>query len=205
VIEHCFTDEIRLLLKETIAETQQFLKKQIHLLDQVPAEDCQKVINSYRTATTTLQSLIRFTSFKFDESADEIDLNELLQELIQQQEFSDLEIEIKKLPTIHINRLRITELFHCLLANATKSKATRVKIACSKDNQFTFADNRPRMSKHDKKHLFHLLYSYKNQTRSNLHLFIANNIVDFYESKIIVVQSKLNETRFQFALPIEQN
>lgn len=195
-------NEISELLCETIALAENFLKKDLYLLSLVPAEDYDNVVNVFRTATVTLQSLIRFTSFEHDEAADEIDLNELLQEIIQHKQFSDIKIKIKKLPTLHINRLRMIELFRSLLASATNSKASKIEISCSKSNQFTLSDNRPRPTKYEQKRLFCMLYFDKNKrAKSNLELFIASRILDFYESKITVTTHQ-KHTVFKFKLPI---
>jgi hypothetical protein len=64
LIRDDFTKDIESILKQTIATANHFLENQVQLLDLVPAEDCQEVINSFTTAVIELQSLIRFTTFK---------------------------------------------------------------------------------------------------------------------------------------------
>ena len=139
----------------------------------------------------------------------EIDLNVLLDEVVNLQAVpSNVEVIIKKLPTIVADKVKIQQLFQNLVGNAISSMDKpegKVTVSCeivARAPRFKIADNGKGINKAYFEKIFQIFQKLDSNTSgTGIGLSIVKKIVSFYGGKIWLESEEGVGTTFYFTLP----
>jgi len=152
---------------------------------------------------------------RVQETTEPVNLSELLPDIIDSVSAPEnIEIKVQgQLPTVAIERTRITQVFQNLLSNAVKymdKPQGHIQIACEQDTgmfKFSVADNGPGIEEKHFDRVFQIFQTLKPKDTfesTGVGLTLVKKIVEMYNGKIWL-ESKFTEgTTFFFTLPASQ-
>jgi len=192
--------ELLRLLDEIFA----FLSVHSEVGKSIPAEDYDEEVNAVSAATTGLRALLQSFAFKYDDTAESVDLIELIRQIEENEAPRGVEVGItRSLPTMHVNRRRIEALFTFLIHDAIASKATKIDITATRNGRFKLSDNRPKAAHRRGDDHFALTFKDENgRVQSNLGPHLAREIIGFYGGGI-TVSFTAKTVDVEFSLPID--
>jgi len=184
-----------------------------NILDKEGKENLKMLRERTARMNDMIQGILQYSRVgRTEGEAEEVDLNELLEEVIDLLAPPDnIKITVEnKLPEYTADRTRLTQIFENLLSNAIKyidKPKGIIKIGCTeKENEWEFSvtDNGPGI---EKKHfekifkIFQTLESKKTDENTGIGLTIIKKIIDLYKGRLWL-ESKIGKgTTFYFTLP----
>jgi hypothetical protein len=196
--------ELERLFVELLDEANTFLGLYQEVSEMVAEEDYRSEVNAMMIATVQLRALMRSFRFKYDDTAESIDLCADLNTLASAAKKNGVLLVIPRtLPSLHLNRRRLQSLLSSLIEDATRAGATKIEVEVTRSGRFRFIDNRPRSNHRKGSSYFDLTCVDGNgELRPNLDLFIAQEIVKFYGGEIVVhFSARSVEVEFSLAAP----
>lgn len=196
--------EIDGIVQELVLEAAEFLKTHGELSHSVPAEDYDYEVVALTSATAQLRAMMRAFAFKFDDTAETVNLASVLKTIEAQ--FKPQNIGIRwprSLPVIHMNRRRIEALFSFLIGDAVRAKAKKISLSMPRFGHFRLSDDRPKSSQTRTGDHFALTsIDTDGRIRPNIDLYLAKEIVGFYGGGIRV-SFTARSVELDFSLPTE--
>jgi len=192
------------VVQDLVIEAAEFLKNHGELHGSVPAEDYDDEVIALTTAAAQLTAIMRSFAFKFDDTAEAVNLSGILKAI--ESEYLPTNMRIRRprsLPVIHMNRRRMEALFLFLIGDAIRAKAKTISLTMPRLGHFRLADDRPKTSQTRRGDHFALTaIDGDGRVRPNIDLYLAKEIVGFYGG-VIRVSFTARSVELDFTLPTE--
>lgn len=196
--------EIDEVIHGLVLEAAEFLKVHSELSRSVTAEDYDNEVIALITATAQLRAIMRSFAYKFDDTAESVNLGGVLKTIEAECLPPNMTIRRpKSLPVVHVNRRRIEALFTFLIGDAVRARARMISITMPRVGHFRLSDDRPKSSQARRTDHFALTaIDSDGQVRPNIELYLAKEIVGFYGGGIRV-SFTARSVELDFTLPTD--
>ena len=173
-------------------------------------EQIKLIVSHLEKMDALISGILSYSSIDKDLRKErEIDLNVLLDEVVNLQAVpSNVEVIIKKLPTIVADKVKIQQLFQNLVGNAIANMDKpegKVTISCeivARAPRFKIADNGKGINKAYFEKIFQIFQKLDSNTSgTGIGLSIVKKIISFYGGKIWLESEEGVGTTFYFTLP----